>query len=86
MRVWTDGSGGEDGRSAGAGVFYGRGNLRNRALSVPGKQTSARAELYAAVHVLRTEHRPTSLPQDACLHSRPGLDVQAQVARMHLRD
>ena len=64
VRVWTDGSGGKEGRSAGAGVFYGRNNPCNRALRVPGRQTCARAELYAALHVLRTEQRAVSVRSD----------------------
>eukprot|EP00662_Eupelagonemidae_sp_cell21_P056734 gene56734-biopygen114028 len=57
VRVWTDGSrclrGGR--LSAGAGVFYGTGHQANRALPVPGRQCNARAELFAVLHVLRTE-------------------------------
>eukprot|EP00662_Eupelagonemidae_sp_cell21_P057186 gene57186-biopygen88313 len=66
VRVWTDGSrclrGGR--LSAGAGVFYGTGHTANRALSVPGRQCNARAELYAVLHVLRTEPRPVVVRSD----------------------
>ena len=64
VRVWTDGSGGKDSSSAGAGVYYGRNNPHNRALRVPGAQTSARAELFAALHVLRSEPRAVSVRSD----------------------
>ena len=66
VRVWTDGAccSREGTRSAGAGVFYGHRSETNRALKVPGAQTSARAELWAVLHVLRTEERPVALRSD----------------------
>eukprot|EP00662_Eupelagonemidae_sp_cell21_P058229 gene58229-biopygen18372 len=66
VRVWTDGSRCvRNGRnSAGAGVFYGTGHPDNRAIPVPGKQSNARAELFAMLHVLRTEHRPVVVRSD----------------------
>eukprot|EP00662_Eupelagonemidae_sp_cell21_P057038 gene57038-biopygen35018 len=66
IRVWTDGSRCvRNGRnSAGAGVFYGTGHPGNRAITVPGKQSNARAELFAMLHVLRTEHRPVVVRSD----------------------
>lgn len=66
VKVWTDGAccTREGARSAGAGVFYGYGNSANRALKVLGAQTSARAELWAVLHVLRTEERPVALCSD----------------------
>jgi ribonuclease HI len=64
--VWTDGSADTiDGeRKAGAGIFYGVGNERNAALRVPGRQTSARAELYALCQVLRTNTGPLTVKSD----------------------
>eukprot|EP00662_Eupelagonemidae_sp_cell21_P037283 gene37283-biopygen32826 len=66
VRVWTDGSrchrGGR--MCAGAGIFYGYKNELNRALKVPGRQCNARAELFALLHVLRTEHRPALVRSD----------------------
>eukprot|EP00666_Eupelagonemidae_sp_cell4sb_P018102 gene18102-biopygen33181 len=53
--IWTDGSAVKDDsgvRRAGAGVFYGVGNEKNRALAVTGLQSNQRAELTAALHVL----------------------------------
>eukprot|EP00662_Eupelagonemidae_sp_cell21_P021816 gene21816-biopygen96272 len=49
---------------AGAGVFYGYKHASNRALKVPGRQCNARAELFALLHVLRTEHRPALVRSD----------------------
>eukprot|EP00662_Eupelagonemidae_sp_cell21_P057788 gene57788-biopygen78169 len=66
VRVWTDGSRCLRGSrlSAGAGVFYGTGHGANRALAVPGRQCNARAELFAVLHVLRTEPRPVVVRSD----------------------
>eukprot|EP00662_Eupelagonemidae_sp_cell21_P037082 gene37082-biopygen74340 len=66
VHVWTDGSRCKRGgiMRAGAGVFYGHGNDSNSALRVPGRQSNTRAELYAVLHVLRTEQRPTVVRSD----------------------
>eukprot|EP00662_Eupelagonemidae_sp_cell21_P057002 gene57002-biopygen76514 len=66
VRVWTDGSRCLRGSrlSAGAGIFYGTGHAANRALAVPGRQCNARAELFAVLHVLRTESRPVVVRSD----------------------
>ena len=75
--MWTDGSAftSEDGIShAGSGVFYGYQNPRNRALSTPGEQTNIRAELYAFLHVLRTEHRACVVYSD-CRYVVDGVNI-----------
>eukprot|EP00662_Eupelagonemidae_sp_cell21_P057829 gene57829-biopygen74479 len=66
IRIWTDGSRRRRGGKvcAGAGIFYGYENESNRALKVPGRQCNARAELFALLHVLRTEHRPVIVRSD----------------------
>jgi ribonuclease HI len=61
--VWTDGSASK-GR-AGAAVYYGDGNTRNRALPVPGQQTSQRAELAAVLHILETDRRALEIRTDS---------------------
>ncbi len=74
--VWTDGSSEvtDKARQAGAGVFYGHANPANKTLTVPGRQTSVRAELFAVLHVLRTERRPVSLRTD-CRIVAAGINV-----------
>eukprot|EP00666_Eupelagonemidae_sp_cell4sb_P017897 gene17897-biopygen4515 len=66
--IWTDGSAVEaesGGRSAGAGIFYGDGNERNRSLAVSGTQTNQRAELTAVLHCLQEEERPMHIMTDS---------------------
>lgn len=49
--IWTDGActrNGHPNARAGAGVFFGKNDLRNANFTVPGKQTNQRAEVWAA--------------------------------------
>lgn len=76
IQVWTDGgmSATQDGtRVAGAGIFYATGHGKNAAIPVDGPQTAARAELAAAVHVLRTEQQALDMCCD-CRYVVDGLN------------
>eukprot|EP00660_Eupelagonema_oceanica_P017737 gene17737-biopygen2720 len=55
--VWGDGSFDPGTSSAGSGIFYAVGDRRNRALRVPGDQTSDRAELWAFLHCIEQDNR-----------------------------
>jgi ribonuclease HI len=63
----TDGSSIEiDGvRKAGAGIFYGNGNGRNRAYAVGGKQTNQRAELTAFLRCVQNDRRKLIVRTDS---------------------
>eukprot|EP00662_Eupelagonemidae_sp_cell21_P021783 gene21783-biopygen31837 len=66
--VWTDGSAVErdqGGWSAGAGIFYGDGSKRNKAITVGGPATNQRAELMAVLHCLENEPRPVHIRTDS---------------------
>jgi ribonuclease HI len=66
--IYTDGSAVRhetSGWKAGAGVFYGDGNKRNRALGVNGPATNQRAELAAVLHCLQNEERPMHIMTDS---------------------
>ena len=66
--VWTDGSAIEDEAGkmrAGAGVFYGVGNEKNRALEVQGVQSNQRAELTAVLRCLEFEEERVHIKTDS---------------------
>eukprot|EP00663_Eupelagonemidae_sp_cell21sb_P001189 gene1189-4179_t len=75
--VWTDGSSraDEEGNDkAGAGIFYGYTNPRNAAVSVPGTQSNIHAELFAILHVLRTDNRWVAVRSD-CRYVVDGINL-----------
>jgi ribonuclease HI len=66
--IYTDGSAvkhAAGGWGAGAGVFYGDGNKRNKSLRVNGPPTNQRAELAAVLHCLQNEERPMHIMTDS---------------------
>ena len=65
--VWTVGSAvEEDGRrKAGAGIFYGEGNPKNKSIPVEGAQTNQRAELTALLRCLEAEEGPVEVRTDS---------------------
>eukprot|EP00666_Eupelagonemidae_sp_cell4sb_P001594 gene1594-biopygen16244 len=63
VAVWTDGS--FRSPRAGAGIFYGYANPRNRIVGVPGRQTNNRGELTALLTLLETDARPLSIRTDS---------------------
>ena len=66
--VWTDGAariGKEEPSVAAGGVFFAEGDRRNRTVPVDGAQTSQRAELTAALSVLREQPGPLELRTDS---------------------
>jgi ribonuclease HI len=68
IMIYTDGSAikhKHEGWKAGAGVFYGDRNTRNRALQVNGPATNQRAELAAVLHCLQNEERPMHIFTDS---------------------
>jgi ribonuclease HI len=52
-------------KSAGAGIFYGESNMRNKAVRVDGPQTNQRAELSALLYCLENEQRPVHIKTDS---------------------
>ena len=75
LKVWTDGSRGNAesvNPKAGAGIFHGNGNVRNRGILVHGKQTSQRAELTAILYLLQSEQRPLQIMTDS-RYARDGI-------------
>jgi len=46
-------------------VYYGEGNIRNRAVPVPGAQNSQRAELAAVLHILENDDRAVEIRTDS---------------------
>jgi ribonuclease HI len=64
VTVYTDGSCSQTRQTnarAGSGIWFGRDDMRNRAIRLPGMiQTNQRAELYAVLHLIKTT--PTNIP------------------------
>ncbi len=77
-RVWTDGGCANLGttRVAGYGV-YGDGNAANGAYPVLGRQTAARAELEALMHVVESERRSVEVASD-CEYVVKGFNTYRQ--------
>ncbi len=65
--AWTDGSKIEtgDGEKAGAGIFYGAGNPRNRSCAVGSRQTSQRGELTAFLECVEKDERKLVVRTDS---------------------
>jgi len=73
--VYTDGACTQNGRvgaKAGAGVYFGKDDLRNMCSLVPGLQTNNRAEAYAVICALRQTdpHIPLEIRTDSILTIR----------------
>jgi len=67
IRIWTDGSARntKKGYRAGAGVFYGHGNPKNRGWKVSGNQTNQRAELTALLRCIEGEEEAILICTDS---------------------
>jgi len=67
VQVYTDGSALRVGnrKQAGAGIFYGNKNIRNRGYEVKGKQTNQRAELTAFLRCIQEDSRRLQIFTDS---------------------
>lgn len=67
IKIWTDGSARQtaNGYKAGAGIFYGTGNERNRGWAVSGNPTNQRGELTAFLRCIEREEREVEIHTDS---------------------
>lgn len=68
--VYTDGAYSRNRKKAGAGVYFGPDDPRNKSADVPGKQTNNRGELYAIQLALELTEGPLQIMSDSkyCIH------------------